>query len=356
MTFALVQPLADTPIAVLDVETTGASADFGHRVIELGIVRLEGGRTVAEYQQLIDPQRRVSPGVTALTGISQKMVDGQPTFADQLPGAMELLRGAAVLGHNVRFDLSFLRKEFRRAGQEITEALNHAPVMDTVRIARRRFGRGGNGLQQLAPRLGYQPTTAHRALADAQTTAFVFEKLMEPVGGWDTCLCDALQQQGGPMGLLPVNPRESLLPLELEEALELRRPVMMEYLDARNARTQRVIEPLHVRRSGGELLLIAHCHLRNDRRTFKLERIVQLTRLESGTAPAAAAIVREPVAEAVPLVAPEPAAPAVEVVTVKTETASDAERPSPDAPAAEDVPASKEEVPAGLDSPAPEPA
>jgi predicted DNA-binding transcriptional regulator YafY len=88
------------------------------------------------------------------------------------------------------------------------------------------------------------------------------------------------------MGLLPANPRESLLPLELEEALELRRPVMMEYLDARNARTQRVIEPLHVRRSGGELLLIAHCQLRNDRRTFKLERIVQLTRLEVGAAPA----------------------------------------------------------------------
>src|SRR6478735_10604551 len=112
MAFSLVQPLCDTPIAVLDVETTGASADFGHRVIELGIVRVEGGRPVAEYQQLIDPQRRVSPGVTALTGISQKMVDGQPTFAEQLPRAMDLLRGAAILGHNVRFDLSFLRKEF----------------------------------------------------------------------------------------------------------------------------------------------------------------------------------------------------------------------------------------------------
>src|SRR6476620_7456261 len=111
MAFSLVQPLGDTPIAVLDVETTGASADFGHRVIELGIVRLEAGRIVAEYQQLIDPQRRISAGVTALTGISQSMVDGQPTFTDQLPAAMQLLRGAAVLGHNVRFDLSFLRKE-----------------------------------------------------------------------------------------------------------------------------------------------------------------------------------------------------------------------------------------------------
>jgi DNA polymerase III epsilon subunit family exonuclease len=281
MAFSLLQRLHETPLAFLDTETTGASAEFGHRVIELGIVRVENGKTVAEYQQLIDPQRRVSPGVTALTGISQAMVDGQPTFADQLPAALELLQGAVVLGHNVRFDLSFLRKEFRRCGKEIAEVLGDAPVMDTVRIARRRFGRGGNGLQMLAPRLGICPSVAHRALADAQTTAAVFEKLMEPVGGWNVCLCDAIREQGGPMGLLPISPRESLLPLELEEALEQRKPVMMQYLDARQSRTERVIQPLHIRRSNGELMLVAHCHLRGEQRTFKLERIVQLIRLES---------------------------------------------------------------------------
>ncbi|HWE96695.1 MAG TPA: exonuclease domain-containing protein [Tepidisphaeraceae bacterium] len=280
MAFSLLQPLRDVPLAFLDVETTGASADFGDRVIELGIVRVEGGRVVGEYQQLIDPQRRVGPGITILTGISQSMVDGQPTFAAQLPAAMQLLQGAAVLGHNVRFDLSFLNKEFRRSGLDIVEALGNAPVMDTVRIARRRFGRGGNALQLLAARLGVLPVTAHRALADAQTTAAVFERLMEPIGGWDLCLCDAYREQGGPMGLLPVTPRENPLPLELEEALEQKLPVMMEYLDARENRTQRLIEPLHLRRAGGELLLIAHCHLRNDRRTFKLERIVRLTRIE----------------------------------------------------------------------------
>ena len=286
MAFSLIQTLHDTPLAFLDVETTGASADFGHRVIELGIVRVERGQKVAEYTRLINPQRRVSPGVTALTGITQQMVEGETTFAEQFPAALELLKGAIVLGHNVRFDLSFLRKEFRRCGAQITQALDNAPVLDTVRIARRRFGRGGNGLQTLAPRLGIYPSVAHRALADAQTTALVFEKLMESVGGWSMCLCDAFAQQGGPMGLLPVNPRESLLPLELEEALEQRKPVTMEYLDAGQNRTHRVIEPLHVRRRGGQLILIAHCQLRGERRTFKLERIVQMTRFDPQAPPA----------------------------------------------------------------------
>ena len=281
MPFSLLQPLAQVPIAVIDVETTGASADLGDRVIELGIVRVEGGRSVAEYQQLLDPQRRISPAITALTGISPDMCAGQPCFPDVADRVTELLAGAAVLGHNVRFDLSFIGKEYRRAGRDWPAVLGPGvPVLDTVRIARRRFGRGGNGLGRLARRLNVEPVAAHRALADAQTTHLVFEQLMVPAGGWSTLLCDAIAEQGGPMGLLPVNGRESPLPFELEEALEQRRPVLMVYLDARQMRTERVIEPLEIRRFSGSLTLVAHCHLRDDRRTFKLERIVELRRID----------------------------------------------------------------------------
>jgi DNA polymerase III epsilon subunit family exonuclease len=295
MSISLLQPLRELPFAFVDLETTGASADFGHRVIEIGVARVEGGRVTAQYEQLVDPQRRISAGVTALTGISQAMVDGKPTFSAELPRILDLMRGAIVVGHNVRFDLGFLRKEFRRGGQDIVQAIGDVPVLDTVRIARRRFGRGGNGLQALAPRLGVKPTAAHRALADVITTVGVFEKLLEPIGGWNLPLCDALLAQGGKMGLLPANPRESLLPLELEEALEMRKPVMMEYLDARQMRTRRVIEPRFIRRVSGELILVAHCHLRDAQRTFKLERIVQLMRIED--APAAAAVTVDCAAE-----------------------------------------------------------
>ncbi len=154
------------------------------------------------------------------------------------------------------------------------------PVLDTVKIARRRFGRGGNGLGRLAVRLGVDPVTAHRALADAQTTHLVFDRLMAPVGGWAATLFDTIREQGGPMGLLPNTAREDPLPLELEEALEQRKPVLMVYLDARQKQTERVIEPIEVRRYNGSLTLVAHCHLRDDRRTFKLERIVELKRID----------------------------------------------------------------------------
>ena len=67
--------------------------------------------------------------------------------------------------------------------------------------------------------------------------------------------------------------------------LDQRRSVLMEYLDANQNRTERMIDPIQIRRDAGELTLVAHCHLRNDRRNFKLERIVRLTRIDPESSP-----------------------------------------------------------------------
>src|SRR5262249_39676417 len=103
----------------------------------------------------------------------------------------------------------------------------------------------------------------------------------EPVGGYDILLCDALWHQGGVISLVRPGTTEFLLPLELEEALEARRPVRMEYVDGLGARTERIVQPLHVRRRHGALILVAHCELPGSRRPFKLDRIVRLSRLKA---------------------------------------------------------------------------
>ena len=277
---SLLDRLRDVPVAVVDVETTGASPRFGDRVTEVGVARYEGGRLAREYARLIDPKRRIGPGIVALTGITQDMVDGQPTFAARLDEVADALRGAVVVGHNVRFDLGFLSAEFRRAGTTLANELGNPHVLDTVRIARRRFGRGGNGLQKLSRRLGVEPTAAHRALADAVTTGETLRALLEPRGGFDCTLIDALTAQGGPMPLEPkTDDNAGDLPLELVEAIECRGRVRMTYLDARRRETCREVEPIEVRRFRGTATLVAYCCLRDDRRTFKLDRIVRVERV-----------------------------------------------------------------------------
>jgi len=56
--------------------------------------------------------------------------------------------------------------------------------------------------------------------------------------------------------------------------------VLLEYIDGFGNRTERIVQPLHVRRRGGQLMLIAHCALRNDQRTFKLDRVVRMVQMD----------------------------------------------------------------------------
>lgn len=198
MPYSLLDPLGRIPLVFFDTETTGTSPAWGDRVIELGIVRVEDGRVTAEYQQLIDPQRTFHPIITRITGITAAMVRGQPIFAQVADDVMELFAGAILLGHNLPFDLSFITSEFNRIGRPLAQTLGPDTLLiDTLSIARRRFGRGGNSLGKLARRLSVKPVGAHRALADAHTTRGVFNRLLEPMGGEACLLCDVLMQQGG---------------------------------------------------------------------------------------------------------------------------------------------------------------
>ena len=76
MSISLLHTLAQTPIAVFDVETTGASADLGDRVVEIGIVRLLNGQVVDRYEQLIDPKRAMQL-VHARCDVSEGRLPGE---------------------------------------------------------------------------------------------------------------------------------------------------------------------------------------------------------------------------------------------------------------------------------------
>jgi DNA polymerase-3 subunit epsilon len=190
--------LRRVPVVFLDTETTGASPRFGERITEIALARFVDGVHTGSFQTLVDPQRRIPRSITQLTGITQEMVDGQPTFDAHVDRIIELTRGAVVVGHNVLFDVGFVAAEFDRAGRCFqTEFLPGVTVLDTVRLARKQLGRGGNGLQKLAVRFGVEVTTAHRALADCLTTAAVMERILQPTCCWDLSIDEILKLQGG---------------------------------------------------------------------------------------------------------------------------------------------------------------
>jgi DNA polymerase III subunit epsilon len=172
-------PLHTVPFCVLDLETTGATA-ADCEITEIGAVRYVGGEPDGSFQTLVDPGVDIPPFITVLTGITQAMVLQAPSIEVALPAFLEFIGDAVIVGHNVRFDLSFLNTAARRLGYD---GISNRWV-DTVGLARRLVRQEVRNLRlaSLARHFRSPTPPTHRALDDARATAHVFFALLERAG------------------------------------------------------------------------------------------------------------------------------------------------------------------------------
>jgi DNA polymerase-3 subunit epsilon len=184
-------PLSEVTFCVLDLETTGGSA-ASCEITEVGAARYRMGEELASFQTLVDPGGPIPPFITVLTGITQAMVLEAPPIEAVLPTFLEFIGEAVVVGHNLRFDLSFLDAAARRFG--------YAPVsnrtLDTARLARRLVRPEVRNLKlaTLAAHFRSPVTPTHRALDDARATAHVLWGLLERAGSLGVTALDDLLQ------------------------------------------------------------------------------------------------------------------------------------------------------------------
>ncbi|MFM0696157.1 exonuclease domain-containing protein [Paraburkholderia sp. SIMBA_055] len=157
----LAEPAFAEPIVFVDLETTGGSTSE-HRITEVGVVEV-GPAGVTRWSSLVDPQQPIPSFIQQLTGITNAMVRGAPTFDAIAPELFARLNGKLFVAHNASFDRGFLRGEFRRAG------ISFDPdVLCTVRLSRALFpSEKRHGLDALVERHSLVPSDRHRALADA---------------------------------------------------------------------------------------------------------------------------------------------------------------------------------------------
>lgn len=158
-------------LAFVDVETTGTSPT-GARVTEVAIVRVHDGELVEEWSTLVNPECSIPEAIQALTGITNAMVRGAPTFSEVRREVHERLEGHLFVAHNARFDFGFVKNEFRRVEMPFT-----AEVLCTVRLSRRLYPDAvGHGLDALVSRHGLDAAFQgeggragrHSALGDAR--------------------------------------------------------------------------------------------------------------------------------------------------------------------------------------------
>ena len=183
-------PLHEVTFCVVDLETTGASP-ASCAITEIGAARFRGGQCEGTFATLVDPEVPVDPDVAALTGISDAVLRGQPPVGSVLPALAEFVGGAVLVGHNLRFDVSFLDAALLATGRDPVDAR----TVDTMALARRLLVDDDAadlrlGTLAAALRLPHRPT--HRALDDVLATADLLHVLLERAAGLGVTLLDDL--------------------------------------------------------------------------------------------------------------------------------------------------------------------
>ncbi|MDO4259878.1 MAG: exonuclease domain-containing protein [Actinomycetaceae bacterium] len=195
-------PLDEVEWTVVDLETTGLGARAA--ITEIGAVKVRGRTVIDEFHTMVNPEVAIPARITALTGITDSMVEGAPTIdqaypafaawagldnemahppADNTGWLTSLHNGPVLVAHNANFDIPFLR----RAAHSCDLPWPKPRVVDTLALARLILPRpmvANHKLATLASHFHASPVQ-HRALGDALITVDVLWgliELMTPVG------------------------------------------------------------------------------------------------------------------------------------------------------------------------------
>ena len=161
-------------VIVFDLETTGCDPER-NQIIEIGAIKVKEGCVVSQYQQLIDPQIIIPDKITEITGITNDMVQHQPSIEEVLPDFINFCEGDYILGHNILFDYKFIKANALRYGYPFVKQ-----GFDTLRLARRFLKHlPSRSLGVVCDYYGINLVHAHRAYDDAKATYEVFLKLKE---------------------------------------------------------------------------------------------------------------------------------------------------------------------------------
>ena len=158
-------------IICFDIETTGLKVTQ-EAITEIGAVRLRNGEIVETFQTFVDPERRLTPEIIGLTGITDDMLRGAPKLKDALTAFLAFAGGAPLAAHNAEFDISFIRAGCRKCGIPFEPT-----YIDTLILAQNLLpGLGKYKLDIVADHLQLPQFNHHRASDDAVPVAQMLTK------------------------------------------------------------------------------------------------------------------------------------------------------------------------------------
>lgn len=166
------RPISDTPIAVIDFETTGLTPGLD-RVVEVAVVRLEpGSQPQLVFDTLVNPMR--SMAATEIHGITDADVADAPRFHDIAGELIAALSDCVIAAYNVYFDIKFLLSEMGQSG------VNHIPPHFCLMYMRPMLGLGSRcKLDEACRAHNIDHDAAHVAAQDAEAAGLLLERYLD---------------------------------------------------------------------------------------------------------------------------------------------------------------------------------
>lgn len=256
-----------------DTETSGGYP-VGYDIVEFGAVKWRGGQIVDRLQFLAKPREKMTDFIIKIHGISNQMVEGMPTFSEQLDKVTSFFSDAVLLAHHAPFDIGFLAYEYEKAGLPLPEST----VLCTSLLSRKVILESPNHkLQTLITVLGLDRGQAHRAGDDANAcleVAIECMKRMESKGLEKLQDMIDMQEKSLDWYNFSLLNKDNEMMLSIVSAVIEKRPLKIDYTGGRV--TVRTISPIGIVRNPDGDYVMATCHIDGIQKRFYLDKIKEL--------------------------------------------------------------------------------
>lgn len=267
------KPLKDIVFVAFDLETTGLFP-ITSEIIEIGAVKFNLNGEISRYQQLIKPINKVTQDSYSIHNISNEMLEDQPYISEVIDKFLEFIEGAVLVAHNSMFDMSFISYALLKNKIDFPDNI----ALDTRILGHNLFPEIGNyKLSTLTNFFKIDGSIFHRAVFDAEYCMKVFLSIinsyftendsLEEVIKYNKTIDFSVISQDSDIDDLP----NIYDPLKL--AIKNSSRIKINYKRHNGEILEREITPIGFLKVKSKLYVEAFCHLRGEKRNFKINKI-----------------------------------------------------------------------------------
>ncbi len=268
--------LKDITFVAFDLETTGLFP-ITSEIIEIGAVKFNLDGEISRFQQLVKPNNKVSKESFLIHNISDSMLDNQPNISDVIGSFLSFISDSVLVAHNSMFDMSFISYSLIK---------NKISFPDNIALDTRVLGYnlipevGNYKLSSLTNYFNINNSTFHRAVFDAEYCMKVFLAILNKCFSDEQKLEDLVKfNKTIDFTVISENENFDDVPKMFEPlkyAIKQSSKINITYKRHNGEVLDRDITPIGFLKVKSKLYVEAFCHLRGEKRNFKISKILNI--------------------------------------------------------------------------------